>query len=82
MKILTLPKRITTPVKTMNPTLLRLERKRVSEGLSEEENRALDGIYSELERAVTEPSEQDVDAMAEREAEGRLFKHRHLNFHD
>lgn len=73
---------ITTPVRTLRPSVARecvLTVKRYRLGLSEEEARELDLLMRANEQEVL--SEEDVDRMAEQDAEGRLFA-THTNPHD
>ena len=79
-KPLTSPSRIATRVRRPSRQLVQLETKRVAFGLTDAEKAALDDIYAAQEREAL--SEADVDRMAEQDAEGRLFTHRHPNPHD
>lgn len=80
MRALQSPRPASVSVRPLNQDIVQLEAKRRTRALSAEENAALDAMYEEAHQRFL--SEQDVDAMAEADAEGRLLPKPFINFHD
>lgn len=83
-KKITMPRRISTPVRRLDPRIRQLEATRLSTGLTAEQQAALDEMYRDAEAHAL--SEQDVDRLAEEHAEGRRAHYHDLpiarNFHE